>query len=125
VPVTLPIEDAYIDGHAPMYEAGQPSLTQKLVEQTMERDFPTVALLGIEIYCERLLEVEYTDGTKVFYLDWAPTQPGYVLLFVEPWSSRVDDEGHLAVQMIHYTGIRAASEAERIRRLIPPGETHN
>lgn len=125
MPVSLPIEDAYIDGSAPAYEPGQSSLTQRLVEQTMLKDFPSIALLGIETYADRLLQVEYTDGTKVFYLDWAPPQPGYTLLYIEPWESLVDDEGHLSVTMRHCTGERAALEAERIRRLIPPGETSN
>jgi hypothetical protein len=125
VSVTLPIEDAYIDGSAPAYEPGQISLTQQLVEKTIWADFPTVAILGIETYAERLLQVEYTDGTKVFYLDWKPEQPGYVLLYVEPWESSIDEVGYLSISMRHYTGGRAALEAEKIRRLISPGEAHN
>jgi hypothetical protein len=91
----------------------------------MEKDFPAVALLGIEAYAERLLEVAYADGTKVFYLDWSPPQPGYTLLYTEPWESLVDADGGLSITMRHYTGLRAAVEAEKIRRLFPLGEAHN
>lgn len=122
--ITLPLHDSYIDELAPLYEPGEVSLTQRALEQVMASDFPTVACLAIEGYAHRLLDIEYTDGTRVFYLDWTPELPGYVVLFCEPWTSSIGPDGVMCVNMRHYSGPEAARRAEQIRRLIPPGETH-
>lgn len=91
----------------------------------MLRDFPTVAALGIEAYATRLLDVEYTDGTRVFYLDWNPPLPGFTVLYLEPWTTSIGEGGIVSTHVRYYTGLEAAKRAEQIRRLIPPGELHS
>lgn len=120
MPVELPILDALIDGVIPLQEPGRSSVTQQVLEQAMEKDFPTVAALGLEGYVHRLMRVDYTDGTVVFYLDWTLDLPGYTVCYLEPWTSVIGEDGHMATSIHSCTGLEAARRAERIRRCIEP-----
>ncbi|GAA4362803.1 hypothetical protein GCM10023185_31090 [Hymenobacter saemangeumensis] len=120
MPITLPLHDPFIDGSAPEYEPGTCSLTQKILEAVMEKDFPTVAALGIEVYAERLMRVEYTHGAQAWYLDWNPPLPGYCVVFMEPWGSAVGPDGEMQTTMKYKTGLQAAARAEEVRRWIAP-----
>lgn len=118
--VELPLLDSRIDGLIPLNAPGNASVTQQMLEEVMAQDFPTVAALGLEVYAERLMRVDYTDGTVVFYLDWTPELPGYTVCYVEPWTSQVAEDGSLSTHVLSYRGEEAARRAERIRRCIAP-----
>jgi len=120
MPVDLPVLDAAQDGTLPSYEDGGPSMTQKTLEEAMWKDFPTVAMLGLEIYAERLMRVDYTDGTCVFYLDWKPDLPGYTVVYMKPWTTTIGDDEVVYNKISYCTGLEAAKRAEEIRRCIPP-----
>jgi hypothetical protein len=120
VGVELPLLDARIDGIIPLNALGIISVTQQMLEQAMGQHFPTVAALGLEAYAERLMRVDYSDGTVVFYLDWTPYLPGYTVCYLEPWTSKVGPDGQITIQVHGCTGPEAASKAERMRRNIAP-----
>ena len=130
--VALPIEDPEpIEGVEPellgvesMREPGEISLTQRIVEQVMKKDFPTVAMLGIETYVSRLSRMEYTTGFQVFWLDRLPDVPGYTLVAMEPPASKIGPDGELLMSISYKTGPAGAARAEEVRRWIPPGKTH-
>lgn len=130
--VTLPIEDPEpTEGVEPellgvesIREPGARSLTHKIVEEIMERDFPTVACLGIEVYVARLSRIIYTTGHQVFWLDRLPDLPGYTVVSMEPATSEIGTDGEIYTRISYKTGPSAAHHAEEIRRLIPPSKTH-
>ena len=130
--VTLPIEDPEptegvepeLLGVGPKRALGVTSLTQKIVEEVMAADFPTVACLGIEVYVERLSRIVYTTGHQVFWLDRLPDLPGYTVVSMEPVKKEVRADGHIYNLIDYKTGPDAAHHAEEIRRCIPPGKMH-
>lgn len=119
MPIELPIYDCPIDGLLPMYEQEGLTNTQEILERVMLQDFPTVAALGLPVYAQRLMRVDYTDGTVVFYLDWTPELPGYTVCYLDPWTSTVGPEG-MMTNVQYCSGLEAARRAEQIRRCIPP-----
>lgn len=129
--VTLPISDptptegesAEVPGIERIYDGGT-SLTQRIVEQVMEQDFPAVAALGIRAYVHRLSHIVYTTGFQVFWLDRLPELPGYTVCTMEPPVTLVAPDGGLQLSITHLTGPKAAHRAEQVRRWIPPGQTH-
>jgi hypothetical protein len=120
MPIELPLLDSRIDGLIPLQAPGSTSITQQVLEQAMQQDFPTVAALGLKVYAERLMRVDYTDGTVVFYLDWTLELPGYTVCYLEPWTSQVGEDGSLSTHVLSYRGEEAARRAELIRRCIAP-----
>lgn len=116
VPITLPLEDPFIDNSAPIPLPGDSSFTQSIVEQVMAADFPDVAALGLAHYAERLTQIVYPNGTQAFFLDCSADFPGYTVAFLEPWTSLVDADGHLAISIKHCTGSAATRRAEEVRR---------
>jgi hypothetical protein len=130
--VTLPIEDSVpTEGVGPellgvgsMREPSAKSLTQKIVEDVMAADFPTVACLGIEVYVKRLSRIIYTSGHQVFWLDRLPYLPGYTVASMLPVTSEVGADGFMYNRIAYKTGPSAAHHAEEMRRCIPPGKMH-
>jgi len=123
MPITLPILDTSVDDALPNYRPGQESLTQQILEKVMQRDFPGVAALGLAAYAARLMRVEYTEGTTVFYLDWTPELPGYTVCLLEPWTTRINGGSGMTTHITYYSGPVAASKAEAIRRRIAPEQS--
>jgi hypothetical protein len=125
MPVSLPIDDPTpneleVEGIEATYEPGVVSLTQTIVEKVMAADFPTVAMLGIEHYAQRLSRVVYTDGFQVFWLDRLPELPGYTVAALEGPTTTIGEDGGMRIAINYLTGPAAARRAEEMRRRIAP-----